>query len=153
MSPMGQVKVKKVEFLELPDGSIYEGEVKDGKPHGQGILLSEKGDWIHYEGDFLEGLPNGLGIATRSDGAVYEGEFRKGVRHGKGVTNFTSGNRYEGEYGQDITHGYGKFTSRMAIIMRDVFCMAGITAREGKCGSMGNSRANLNMTSVMVKGF
>lgn len=45
--------------MTLADGAQYAGDLKDGKPHGQGQC-----SW--------------------PDGSTYEGEWRAGVMHGKG---------------------------------------------------------------------
>jgi hypothetical protein len=36
-------------YLKLKDGSYYEGEFKNGKPHGRGLYKNEN---ITYEGEF-----------------------------------------------------------------------------------------------------
>ncbi len=40
------------------EATYYEGEYKDGKPHGQGIKYYEDGTKM-YEGEFKEGLSHG----------------------------------------------------------------------------------------------
>ena len=55
----------------------YEGESKDDKWHGHGILISPDGDI--YEGEFENDLAHGEGIYTWGDGVRSEGEFREGT--------------------------------------------------------------------------
>jgi hypothetical protein len=38
----------------------YEGERKDGKPHGNGIIYYSNGLW--FEGEFRESMRHGFGI-------------------------------------------------------------------------------------------
>lgn len=43
-------------------GSLYEGEIKDQVPNGQGIVYNK--DATKYEGEFKDGFPNGWGVKT-----------------------------------------------------------------------------------------
>ena len=61
----------------LPDGGKYVGEWKDGEYHGQGTRTYGKGEW---EGD------------------KYEGEWKNGKRHGQGTYTWSNGDKYVGEY-------------------------------------------------------
>ena len=45
------------ETVTLPDGSIYKGEMADGKPHGHGEMKKATGTVII--GNFHNGLPHG----------------------------------------------------------------------------------------------
>ena len=64
-------------------GWRYEGELRDGKPHGEGGFTLPVG-LARYEGAFRDGQPHGQGVLVYSDGRRYEGEFRSGDRHGCG---------------------------------------------------------------------
>ena len=54
-----------------PDGSIYKGNYKGGKFHGQGVWTGSIGR--SYEGEYVEGLEEGFGILRLLDGSKYEG--------------------------------------------------------------------------------
>ena len=62
---------------------FYQGEEKNGKREGYGILIVcegyHKGD--RYEGEWEDGEYNGRGIYDWADGSTYEGEFRDHKRH------------------------------------------------------------------------
>ena len=60
----------------LPDGRKYLGELKDGYKHGQGSYTWFNGD--KYIGEFKNGLLNGKGTYTNPDGSKYVGEFKDG---------------------------------------------------------------------------
>ena len=58
--------------MTYPDGSKYQGEWKDGKPHGKGTYTFKSGDSLRngstYQGDWENGFRNGYGTYTWSDG-------------------------------------------------------------------------------------
>ena len=56
-------------FSHLKHKYLYEGEMKNGKPHGKGIL-------------------------TGKSKTLYEGEFKKGFKHGKGTTTYPKSKKY-----------------------------------------------------------
>lgn len=76
----GDLKDHKFEgegLLYYPNGDMYKGTFKNGKFHGSGIFTSHEG-WV-YKGDFDNGTPNGTGTLTTEDELTYEGIFDKGV--------------------------------------------------------------------------
>jgi len=57
-----------MEKLTFKNGSVYEGEILDGKPHGKGKCIikpvyENEGD-DEYEGDFVNGKLHGKGKYT-----------------------------------------------------------------------------------------
>ena len=58
------------------DGSVYEGEVQNGKAHGQGIQT--KFDGQVYEGEFKNNVWDGIGELREADGTIKHGEFKEG---------------------------------------------------------------------------
>ena len=54
----------------------YNGEIKNGKPEGMGVLLYPSG--TKYIGDWKDGRWNGQGTYTHSDGRKYVGEYKDG---------------------------------------------------------------------------
>ncbi len=68
-----------------PDGSQYDGEIKDGKRHGKGIMI--RADGARYEGEWQNNKPHGQGTATVPDGRKREGEWREGKYVGEAQTN------------------------------------------------------------------
>ena len=80
---------KNVQALTLKDGTVYVGEMKGKRPHGQGKAIYKNGDI--YEGGFIKGLRNGKGEYRFKDGERYVGEFKDGHQHGEGVYTFSDG--------------------------------------------------------------
>ena len=60
------------------DGRLsgYEGEVRDGQPHGQGVKTMPDGS--RYAGGWRDGKAHGRGVMTAPDGKHIEGEWRNG---------------------------------------------------------------------------
>ena len=63
-----------VSDIEKTKKKGYEGEMKDGKPHGRGIYIWSSGNM--YEGEWREGKQDGQGTYTWSSGEKYEGEWK-----------------------------------------------------------------------------
>ena len=52
---------------QFPDGQIYDGEWRDGKPEGLGVKTWPDGR--KYDGEFFQGKPVGVGVKTYQDGS------------------------------------------------------------------------------------
>ncbi|GAB2700859.1 stalk domain-containing protein [Paenibacillus thermoaerophilus] len=66
--------------LVLPDGSKYEGGLKDEQPSGQGMLFDKLGRLI-YEGGFENGVFHGSGRLYDENGKIeYAGQFERGEK-------------------------------------------------------------------------
>ncbi|MBB5211904.1 C13 family peptidase [Microbulbifer hydrolyticus] len=111
---------KPVQFgggTELPDGSVYNGEMEGGLFHGEGELIWPDGR--EYRGGFRKGMLGGQGKFTYADGCIYEGEFARGDFNGPGrytcedtiwAGNFQQGDLAEGT----ITWvGFGTYTGEL----------------------------------------
>ena len=69
-------------IVYFDSGWTYEGEVKDDKPEGHGVLTSDsyRTEGQHYEGEFHEGLVHGLGVFENTKAGIrQEGTFVNGV--------------------------------------------------------------------------
>lgn len=86
----------------------YEGEVRDGKRHGQGIMTGLDGH--RYEGEWRNDRRHGRGTYTWPDGTRYEGKWRSGRHHGQGSKEWSGGDRYEGGWRVGKRHGQGTYT-------------------------------------------
>lgn len=92
----------------LPDGSVYQGPIVDGKFHGQGTLKYKEGDY--YKGHFKNGLFDGLGVYIDSHGSRFEGTFTKGQMKGQFKADYSDdGGTYEGEMADWYFQGQGKY--------------------------------------------
>lgn len=89
-----------------PNGRVYSGDLKGGKPHGKG--RDERPDGTVYEGEWLDGLPNGSGQLIDLAGNRYTGGFADGLRTGRGEISGPGGN-YSGDWLGDVPHGEGTY--------------------------------------------
>ena len=90
------------------DNGVYTGGMKDGVPHGAGVLAYDDGRVLTAE--FTEGKYS-FGTLVYTDGNVYKGGFdAEGRYSGTGRYTFFGGMYYEGEYVAGLREGEGLFT-------------------------------------------
>ncbi len=121
--------------LRYDKGIVYSGQLKNGKPHGEGVLTSPDG--FRYKGDFRNGVPDGKGKLSMQDGSWeaegvfyriepvgvctlywhlpagerrYVGEVEDLEPHGRGKMYETDGAIYEGTFYHGQKHGSGVYT-------------------------------------------
>jgi hypothetical protein len=92
----------------LFNGSQWDGEWLDGKPHGKGVGTFANGN--RYEGEMRNGRFGGRGVLVAEDGTRYEGVWVDGRRNGQGLVTYPNGNRYEGSWRNDKREGRGTLT-------------------------------------------
>mmetsp|Transcript_29251 Transcript_29251/g.28345 ORF Transcript_29251/g.28345 Transcript_29251/m.28345 type:complete len:92 (-) Transcript_29251:431-706(-) len=80
------------DFIRLPDGSLFNGRLVKGEPHGQGIIIhvSHNHKTLEiismYDGNLNQGKADGFGILIFEKGlGRYEGYWKKGKYEGKGI--------------------------------------------------------------------
>ena len=127
--------------LRLDDGAVYDGEWRDGKPHGTGVYATIDGDLHHcqtwsnglkhgstvdvwadgrvYRGTYCQGQRQGQGVLTWPYGASYTGHFEHDKRNGSGRYVYADGRCYEGNYRDDRPHGYGVLTTAEGVVIYD----------------------------------
>jgi hypothetical protein len=77
----------------------YEGEIKNGKPNGQGTrTYVDKYLGGKYSGGWKDGEFHGQGTETSILGFKYEGGYKDGKKHGQGTYTFSSGGWYDGSW-------------------------------------------------------
>lgn len=67
--------------------------MNNGEMTGIGKITNEETGFV-FEGQIKDGLPHGIGQSNLADGRVYEGDFFDGRRHGWGVLTLDSGHVY-----------------------------------------------------------
>ncbi|MBR6629308.1 MAG: TIR domain-containing protein [Bacteroidaceae bacterium] len=96
----------KIQTIYYSDGKKqYEGEIQNGKYHGQGTYYFTDGG--KYVGQFKNGAFNGQGTFYYADGDRYEGQFENNERHGLGTFHFTDGSKYVGQFKDGAFNGQG----------------------------------------------
>ncbi len=87
--------------------SVYVGEFKDGKSHGQGTETFASGE--KFVGEFKDDKRNGQGTNTYANGDKCVGEFKDDKRNGQGTFTYANGDKYVGEFKDDKKNGQGTF--------------------------------------------
>ena len=87
--------------LIFPDGTKYEGTMKNGEITGNGVYTFSNG--ATYTGEVLNGLRHGKGI-YKSEGILFEGEWKNGLKHGKGKIK-QEGMELDGEWDEGVLKG------------------------------------------------
>ena len=92
---------------EEPNGSWWEGEVKNDDLHGKGIYFNAHSK-CREEGNYVKWILNGPGKIECEDGFFKEGNFKNSLLQGKGIVRFASGTVYSGEFKDDKLNGQGE---------------------------------------------
>lgn len=94
--------VQEVDRIELPDGSIYRGQVIKGTQirHGRGI--QEYPDGARYEGEWKNNKVEGRGTFYHVNGDVFDGQFVADKACGIGTYTYVTGQIYSGQWVDDI---------------------------------------------------
>ena len=79
-----------------PNGHRYEGNFKDGKYNGHGVMRFTL-DGEKYDGEWNNGKMHGHGVYTWPNGQKYDGQWKDGKKHGHGVLT-VPGQTYDGEW-------------------------------------------------------
>lgn len=133
----------------------YEGQHKDGKRHGSGVLTFPNSD--RFEGRFVSGEIRGKGVLRLANGDIYASDqgFGPDGLEGCGVYVGSNGHRYRGEFQGGRFHGRGTYEWNdgtgvtcdwNAGVRVEATCLAhpavGIGTKksgDGVCGSLGDN--------------
>ena len=90
--------------IELPDGTTYVGELRNGRPHGKGVQYSipippnETGELI-YNGFWMDGQKDGFGFTMNTRDKIAKQEFYRPITGIEGrTTSPQEGFPSSGEY-------------------------------------------------------
>lgn len=61
-----------------------------------------------YQGEHRNGIPHGLGEMKFADGSQYQGAWENGMRHGSGNMKFANDDQFVGYWMRDKRHGKGR---------------------------------------------
>jgi hypothetical protein len=93
--------------ITYTDGTIYEGDCKSGRRHGNGTCIYADGS--RYEGQWKDDMTHGKGKITYPVGESYEGDWMYNDYYGKGTFCYADGTRYVGGWENNRRHGRGTF--------------------------------------------
>ena len=118
MVKIKKIKLDNMRYFGLHREPLYEGEVVNGKPHGQGKLTFEKFDDKYessFEGLFEDGIPI-KGKFFDKEGTIFDGKFDKESSEvGNGRIIYNNGDKYVGEWSNLEKWGHGTFNSNNGI--------------------------------------
>jgi hypothetical protein len=91
----------------------WSGDCVDGKASGKGLMevFIDGIPFSSYEGEYRDGKADGYGVLNTPGEARYEGEFKNNNMHGHGVIISVDGKRLEGNYLNGLPHGTMVVTS------------------------------------------
>ena len=113
------------------NGSVYEGDVLDGKMHGKGKMLYTSGaiftgsfsngrisgngkmiwtDGSFYDGSWVDDAREGFGYYKWTENTTYKGYWHNSKKNGKGILTYEDGNIYDGNFLNDQCDGIGTYT-------------------------------------------
>lgn len=78
------------------NGAIYQGNLIDGRPEGEGTIIFPDGS--RYEGSWRGGAYNGWGKYFFASGAVFEGMWAKSTMEGEGKLTVNTEESYRGTW-------------------------------------------------------
>jgi hypothetical protein len=124
----GGVK-RTVKLVTFANGSVFEGEMKDGILHGKGYFRHPSGYSIKgtfeankikgtaeyvsgstsYIGEWMNSVPHGRGKETVIGCYTYDGDFYHGVKSGRGKWTIEGKGWYDGEVRDNCFCGRGNF--------------------------------------------
>ena len=109
------------DYSQPNDAVTWTGACADNKAQGRGTqvwLFLKNGEWNKeaYEGDLKDGKREGLGVLVFANGDRYEGDWKNGKRHGRGILVWGpdgewAGAKYDGEWKDDRRHGAGVYVA------------------------------------------
>lgn len=94
--------------LKKVDGSHIKGDWQAGKPHGYVTIMDPEGK-VMYEGFFKDGKRHGLGTQVFEKGDEYNGGWKHGKLHDRGVYYFQNGDKFIGMWADGLYDGVGVF--------------------------------------------
>ncbi len=117
--------------IRWPDGSVYEGHTRGGKPDGQGTYRNPNGAF--YVGEWKDGMPDGCGTFHYANETVqYRGELARNAYHGRGEYFEPAGGYYVGAFEDMFRHGWGMYVKPIAIRTGSGGVMASVSWYEGE---------------------
>ena len=128
-------KAEGAQKYRMDDGSIYQGEIKNGTRHGKGKMVCTDGSY--YDGEWFSGLYHGQGRYINVSGDIYQGDWLQGKREGKGLQQNKDGYLYRGEWRNDLQHGRGHERDQKGVIYEGEF-KAGLKEGKGELSDQAN---------------
>eukprot|EP01129_Flabellula_baltica_P003006 TRINITY_DN12870_c0_g1_i1.p1 TRINITY_DN12870_c0_g1~~TRINITY_DN12870_c0_g1_i1.p1 ORF type:complete len:1280 (+),score=255.98 TRINITY_DN12870_c0_g1_i1:118-3957(+) len=94
--------------LEFSNGSTYSGSWREGRTHGEGTF-ENKTNGTFYVGEWIRGYEEGFGKKDYNGAGSYNGYWKKGKKDGFGIHTLDNGEykKYIGQWINDEREGFG----------------------------------------------
>ncbi|MCJ8312861.1 MAG: hypothetical protein HRU38_05070 [Saccharospirillaceae bacterium] len=135
--------------ITLPDGTIYEGELKDNLLSGQGSLTYSNNS--SYIGQFKNGMFDGPGILINAKQITYDGNFQQGLFQGEGKY-FSDNYSYVGNFEAGKFTGTGSFTDSDGLIYSGNYLNWSLTGEGNIIDDVGNTWTGKFEENSLVSG-
>ena len=109
-------------------GNKHKGEtlyVLGEYPDWKWVEFGEKETHPMYQGQVKDGKPDGLGVLIYPDGGKYIGSWKNGEKYGHGTFTYSYGSKYVGSWENDERNGQGIMVSQMEVGMKGNIKMIG----------------------------
>jgi hypothetical protein len=121
----------KPQGIQLPDGSLYIGEMQNNVPHGKGkVEYKQPDEWnrLSYDGDWVDGKRQGYGILTwATENRRYEGQWKDDYKD-QGTESWTQSVALGNGYSARVYQRQCEFTGTFK---NDKWC-DGVKKEDGK---------------------
>ncbi|XP_061548671.1 alsin-like isoform X4 [Phycodurus eques] len=108
-------------YDDITRGEKYIGLWLDDERHGSAVVVTQYG--VYYEGNFRENKMNGLGLLVSDDDTAFHGEFYEDwTVNGKGILSLANGDTLEGHFSGEWSAGLkvdGIYTKQAADEIED----------------------------------
>lgn len=101
-------------LVEFASGTTYEGSHQNDLRHGKGVLTSGARDYC-YDGDWVRGVRSGQGQCAYKGKETYSGGWLDNQYHGEGTHCSANGDVYVGEFRHGVREGVGRLSTGLHV--------------------------------------
>lgn len=136
-----QFFMQKSHIISFPDGTIAEGQFKNGKLY-KGKMTQSNGTIVETkeEGKFKDAVLYGKGRISFPDGKTLQGEFKNHRLNGRGFITQTDGTTLKGRFQNDQLEGFGMMLKPDGTKVRGIFNQNELTGPKNRSWKKGEKK-------------